>query len=140
MSKQLLRVMSVAILVVGCREKKPPAPNGMSMTMQADSLMPMMRTHLDSMAQMAVPMNPAMRAKHEELVSRMLDAMGSDMRMMGMRADSAWSALSDSVRQDLAALPTLSSRALATRTQAHVGRMRRLLDMHATMMRAPTRP
>ena len=135
MSKELLRVMSVAILVVGCQEKKAPAANGMmSMTMKADSLMPMMRAHLDSMASMSSSLNPALIARHEELASRMLDAMGSDMRMMGMRADSAWSALADSVRQDLAALPTLSGRTLETRTLAHLRRMRRLMSVHAAMM------
>lgn len=133
---RLLPLLAIAVLVGGCREKKAPASTGMmNMTMQADSLMPMMRAHLDSMAQMPASMDAAMLAKHDEMASRMLDAMGSDMRMMAMQADSAWTALADSVRQDLAALPTLSGRALGTRMQAHQGRLRRLMDMHAAMMR-----
>jgi hypothetical protein len=51
-----------------------------------------------------------------------------------MQPDSTWAALADSVKRDLADLPSLSERALTTRVQAHIGRVRRLLDMHATMM------
>ena len=64
----------------------------------------------------------------------MLDAMGSDMTMMNMRPDSAWTALTDSVKRDLADLPWLSGRALETRLTAHADRMRRLLTMHRAMM------
>ena len=133
---RLLPLLAIAVLVGGCREKKAPASTGMmNMSMQADSMIAMMRAHLDSMTPMASSMDAAILAKHEEMASRMLDAMGSDMRMMSMQADSAWSALADSVRQDLAALPTLSGRALETRMQAHQSRMRRLMDRHAAMMR-----
>jgi hypothetical protein len=76
-----------------------------------------------------------MLAHHEQMASRMLDAMGSDMRMMGMQTDSAWAALTDSVRQDLAALPTLSGRGLDARWKAHRATVRRLIDMHMRMMR-----
>lgn len=107
----------------------------MNMTMRADSLMPMMRAHLDSLASARGPMSADVIARHEEMASRMLDAMGSDMRMMSMQADSAWIALADSVRQDLAALPTLSGRGLETRWKAHQARLRRLMDMHTGMMR-----
>ena len=75
-----------------------------------------------------------MLAVHDALMSQMLDAMGSDMTMMNMRPDSAWTALTDSIKRDLADLPSLSGRALGTRVKAHVGRTRKLLDMHATMV------
>jgi len=132
-------IMLLAIAVIGlaaCREK--PAVDqqtnaGMqSMKMKADSLMPMMRAHLDSLAER---LSPEMIAAHDAMASQMLDAMGSDMRMMGMQADSAWAALTDSVRQDLAALPSLSGRALEARLTAHQARMRRRMDMHSAMMR-----
>ena len=64
----------------------------------------------------------------------MLDAMGSDMTMMNMRPDSAWTPLTNSVKRDLADLPSLSGRALETRLRAHVGRMRRLLAVRLMMM------
>jgi len=107
----------------------------MSITMKADSLMPMMRAHLDSLESIPGRLNADMLARHEQMASQMLDAMGSDMRMMGMQADSTWAALSDSVRQDLAAIPTLSGRSLDARLTAYRARMRRLMDKHAGMMR-----
>ena len=64
-----------------------------------------------------------------------LDAMGSDMRGMNMAATPEWTALSDSVRRDLAELPNLSGSALSDRVKAHVERVRLLLDMHELMMR-----
>lgn len=141
MTTQLLRVLAAALLILGCRETRTPASTRMmGMSMQTDSLMPMVRAHLDSAAQMASSMDPAMLANHDEIASRMLDAMGSDMRMMRMQADSAWSALADSVKRDLAELQSLSGTALETWMRAHVGRLRRLLDMHMTMMREPIRP
>jgi hypothetical protein len=55
--------------------------------------------------------------------------------MMSMQPDSAWTAMADSVKRDLADLASLSGPALETQIPAHVARMRRLLDMHTTMMR-----
>ena len=51
-----------------------------------------------------------------------------------MPGDTAWTALTDSVRRDLADLPALAGRPLQVRVRAHVERMRRLLDMHERMM------
>ena len=65
----------------------------------------------------------------------MMDAMGADMRGMNMKPDSAWGALGDSLRQDLAELPGLSGASLKTRVQAHIGRMQRMLATHEGMMR-----
>jgi hypothetical protein len=136
MIKVFISGVALMLLLAGCREKKAPASTGtMSMTMKADSLMPMMRAHLDSLGSIPGRQNADMLARHEQMASRMLDAMGSDMRMMGMRVDSAWQALADSVRRDLAAFPTLSGGALDVRLTAYRARMRRLMDMHAGMMR-----
>ena len=104
------------------------------MSMRSDSLMPMMRAQLDSMARMPAQFAAGALSGHDAMMSQMLDAMGSDMRMMDMRADSAWTALTDSVKRDLAELPSLTGRALDTRIRAHVARTRRLLDMHGAMM------
>ena len=105
-----------------------------AMRMQSDSLMPRMRMHLDSLVAMAGQVAPGMLSAHEALASEMLDAMGSDMTMMNMRPDSAWTALADSVKRDLADLPALSGRSLEARLRAHVERMRRLLAIHEQMM------
>lgn len=51
-----------------------------------------------------------------------------------MQPDSAWAALADSVRQDLADLPGQTGAAPETRMQAHIARVRRMLVMHEGMM------
>lgn len=140
----------VAVLVLaGCGEKKTERdtmpgmgnmPGMQGMAMQSDSLMSMMRAHLDSLAGLAPQFPAGMIRVHDAMASRMLDAMGADMMGMGMKGDSAWTALTDSVRRDLAELPSLSGRALETRMKAHIDRMRRLLGMHETMMRTMMKP
>ena len=97
-------------------------------------MMPAMRAHMDSMAQASPEQVRSMMAMHQEMGSRMLDAMGSDMRSMNMTSDPAWTALSDSVRSDLAEIPRLSGAALKQRVQGHVGRMRGLMKRHEDMM------
>jgi hypothetical protein len=143
--RRLIMVLAAAALgLAGCREKRAteqqamPGMEGMAgmqgMTMKSDSLMPMMRAHLDSLARTPAQFAIGMLAAHDGMASEMLDAMGSDMTMMSMRPDSVWTALTDFVKRDLAELPALSGRALEVRLKAHVGRMRRLLDMHERMM------
>ncbi len=141
MSTFRILVMVGALALVGCRKQKEQPQSAMpgmqrmpGMMMRSDSLMPMMRGDLDSLARMPSQFAEGMLQAHEAMASQTLDAMGSDMTMMSMRPDSAWTALTDSVKRDLAELPSLSGRALETRLSAHVGRMRRLLDMHRAMM------
>ena len=110
------------------------------MMMRSDSLMPMMRAHLDSLATTSPQFAAGMLSMHEAMASRMLDAMGADMTAMGMTPDPAWTALTDSVKRDLADLPAVSGRALDARLKAHIGRMRRLMAMHESMMQGMKRP
>lgn len=111
------------------------AGNMGGMAMQGMQMMPMMQAHLDSMAPMRPEQMTAMMAGHQDMASRMIDAMGADMRGMNMQPDTAWTALSDSLRQDLAELPGLSGEPLRTRMGAHIARMRRMMAMHQTMMK-----
>ena len=108
--------------------------SGMHDGMQGVGMMSMMRAHLDSMQHMSPAQMQAMMAMHQDMMARMMDNMGGDMRGMHMEPDAAWSALSDSVRQDLAQLPGLSGKALETRMRAHVERVQRLLAQHEKMM------
>jgi len=131
-----------ALALAGCGKKTEQPQNAMrgmqgmpGMAMRSDSLMPMMRADLDSLARMPSQFAERMQQAHEAMASQMLDAMGSDMTMMGMHSDAAWSALVDSVKTDLAELPSLSGRPLEARVRAHAERMRRLLGMHETMMK-----
>lgn len=105
------------------------------MVMQGMQLMPMMGAHLDSVAAMRPEQMATMMATHQDMASRMLDAMGRDMRGMNMTPDAAWTALSDSIRRDLADLPGLSGELLRTRMEAHIARCRRLMSMHQAMMK-----
>lgn len=105
------------------------------MGMGGMSMMPMMRAHMDSMMRMPPEQMSRTMAGHERMMSQMMDRMGADMRAMGMSGDTAWNALADSVRADLAELPVLSGRELEQRMQAHASRVNRLLDSHEAMMR-----
>jgi len=106
----------------------------MQMAMQGVDMIPAMRAHLDSLAGATPAQMLAMMAAHQDLASRMMDAMGADMRGMHMAPDAAWAALGDSLRQDLADLPGLSGAVLQGRMQSHIGRMGRMLAMHEGMM------
>lgn len=145
MNKTMIAGLVAVLALAACGEKKGEPqqqampgmgnmPGMAGMTMQADSLMPMMRAHLDSLARLPTQFAGGMLAAHDAMSSRMLDAMGADMMGMGMTGDSAWTALTDSVRRDLADLPALSGRPLDARLKAHIGRMRRLMAMHHGMM------
>lgn len=121
MSTFRILVIVSALVLVGCGKKQEqpqramPGMQGMpGMVMRSDSLMPMMRADLDSLARMHAQFAQGMIQVHETMASQMLDAMGSAMTMMNMRPDSAWTALTDSVKRDLAELPSLSGRALVS--------------------------
>jgi hypothetical protein len=76
----------------------------------------------------------AMMVMHQQMMSRMMDGMGADMRNMKMSGTSEWSALTDSVKQDLADLPNLKGRQLSARVRAHTDRVTPLIAMHEKMM------
>jgi predicted small lipoprotein YifL len=135
----------VTVTLTACGQKpeaaQPPAADtasnmsGMQMAMQGVQMMPLMRAHLDSLGAMQPAQMAAQMAAHQDLASRMMDAMGADMRGRNMKPDSTWTALSDSLRQDLAGMPGLSGGALKSRMQAHIGRMQRMMAMHEGMMK-----
>ena len=136
------------VTLAGCAERPTPdaqdpggppgregtSAKGMSTDMPGMAMMAAMRVHMDSMRQAPPERMKTMMAAHQEMASGMLDAMGSDMRMMSMPGDSGWTALSDSVRRDLAELPDLSGQRLLTGIKAHLERMQRLMARHETMM------
>ena len=110
-------------------------PPTRQMSMQGVQMMPAMQDHLDSTATMTPSQLSAGMATHQDLTSRTMDAMGADMRGMGMQPDAAWSALGDSLRQDLAELSSLSGAALKDRMDAHASRLKRMMAMHEQMMK-----
>jgi hypothetical protein len=143
-----LIVIAALLASAACnRPKEGPAadsPSGMPMDsggmrgmsgMGNTGMMPMMQAHTDSMMRMNPEQMSGMMAAHERMMSQMMDQMGSEMRQMKMAETPEWSALSDSVRQDLAELPNLKGQALSTRMRAHADRVRRLMAAHEQMMK-----
>jgi hypothetical protein len=104
------------------------------MAMASMRMMPGMKAHVDSMARMSPDRMQAMMSRHEAMMSQMLDRMGSDMRQMNMPGSSEWTALTDSVKQDLAELPSLKGEQLSTRMKAHADRVKQLIGMHESTM------
>lgn len=102
--------------------------------MQGMPMMSGMRAHMDSMMRMSPQQMQAMMAAHQGMMSQMMDRMGADMRNMKMAADPKWNALGDSVKQDLAELPSLKGQELAAGMRTHAGRVKRLIAMHQKMM------
>ena len=103
--------------------------------MGGSGMMSMMPAHMDSMMQMKPEQMSQMMAGHERMMSQMMDQMGSEMRQMKMSEAPEWSALTDSVKQYLAELPSLKGQALSARMRAHAGRVRRLMAAHEQMMK-----
>ncbi len=94
----------------------------------------MMKAHVDSIMKMSPEQMSRMMPRHEQMMSHMMDQMRAEMRQMRMPETPGWSALADSVRHDLAELPSLSGNALSSRMQAHAQRVRRLIAMHKRMI------
>lgn len=107
---------------------------GMGSTGDMMRMMSGLRAHMDSIMRLPPDRMKAMMAAHDRMMAQMMDRMGADMRGMNMAGERDWNALSDSVRQDLAALPQLEGRALSTLMQAHGDRVNRLMSMHELMM------
>ncbi|MFL5493414.1 MAG: hypothetical protein ACJ8DC_03415 [Gemmatimonadales bacterium] len=118
----------------GMRMDSVPMGGG-NIGMGGSAMMPMMRAHMDSMMRMSPEQMTSMMAAHDRMMSQMMDRMGSDMRNMKMSGDAKWNALVDSVKADLADLPSLQGRELPVRMKAHADRVQRLLAMHEGMMK-----
>ena len=103
---------------------------GMMSPAMADS----MQAEMKHMAAMTPDQMTAMLPMHRQMVGNMLSQMSSDMRSMNMPADAAWTALTDSVRQDLIRLPEMSTTELKQAITAHHARVTRLMQMHKDMM------
>jgi hypothetical protein len=145
-----LHMMVIAALLASAACNKPKeeatadSHGGMTMDsgrmegmlgMDSSGMMPMVQAHMDSMMQMKPEQMSQMMAGHERMMSQMMDQMGGQMRQMKITESPEWSALTDSVKQDLAELPGLKGQALSTRMRAHADRMRRLMAAHEQMMK-----
>lgn len=139
-----LTLAIVAVTSAACG-KKPDAAQapvagaagmmgGTPMATQGTQLMATMGAQLDSLGAMTPAQMTAAMPGHQALTSQMMSMMSSGMQGMNMQPDSGWVALSDSVRQDLTAMPGMTDGALQSRMQSHIGRMHRMMTMYQGMM------
>jgi hypothetical protein len=98
-----------------------------------------MAASMHVMASMNADQLSAMLPVHRQMVANMLSQMTSDMRSMNMPADAAWTATTDSVRQDLIHLPEMGKAELKQAMPAHQARVSRLMQMHKAMMERMTK-
>jgi hypothetical protein len=63
------------------------------------------------------------------------ELVGGPGRSMNMSGDAKWNALVDSVKADLADLPSLQGAELSARIKVHAGRVQRLMALHEGMMK-----
>jgi len=94
-------------------------------------MLPAFRAHLDSVAQDPAMMRAAM-PDHRAEVKELVDAMHSDMTMMGMHSDAAYEALADSVVEGSAALGTAGGADFNRQVARHVDQLRRLAATYET--------
>jgi hypothetical protein len=71
---------------------------------------------------------------HRQMVANLIAQLEREMRDMNMTGDAAWNATLDSLRQDLRVMPELSAQALRDFMPAHSSRVRRVVEMHRSMM------
>ena len=84
----------------------------------------------DSLGHLSSSQLQAMWAMHARMSGEMMDAMMANMHAVGAATGPEWLALRDSIRADMARLPTLKGDSLRTLMLAHQGRMRRMMGMH----------
>ena len=91
----------------------------------------MQAMHGDSLMQM-VP-------EHRQMLGNMMGQMNREMQGMNMAADPQWTALTDSLRDDLVRMPQMSAAEMEAFMSAHQGRVTRLMEMHGSMMGGMTK-
>lgn len=90
--------------------------------------------HLGMMASASADSMKAMLPMHRRMIGNLIAQLDREMRDMNMTGDAAWNATLDSLRQDLRVMPDLSAQALRDLMPAHSSRVRRVIDMHRSMM------
>jgi len=93
-----------------------------------------MPAHMRMMQGMSADQMKAMLPAHRQMVANMLSQLEGDMRKMNMRPDAGWTALTDSIRQDLVRMPEMSASEMHGFMPAHGARVMRLMAMHQQMM------
>ncbi len=103
-------------------------------SMESHGMMRGMRAHMGRMMGMGEDSLHRLVPMHRQMTANMLQQMDSEMRGMQMAGDTSWTALADSVRQDLTQLPDVSAAELPGFMERHRGRVERLMARHEKMM------
>lgn len=142
---------AVALLVLGCSRKEDTAADSSAMMMDSsmvgmagmhggDTAMTAMMAHMQAVMDTASAATiKAMMPEHRRMADSMLTSMGDEMRRMNMTPGADWTALTDSIRQDMSAMTNMSDADLPAYVRAHHSRMMRLMQMHRSMTRPPAR-
>ena len=109
----------------------PVMPSGTSMPGMSAA----MTAHMAAMKGSDNAAMKAMLPDHQKMVSGMLSQMNEQMSNMKMTATSAWTALGDSIRNDLKQMPGMNATALAAMMPAHEMRITHLAAMHDDAMK-----
>jgi hypothetical protein len=140
-----LALLLTAVVACGGGEQRevrqPDSAEGQAMgemggmgSMGSQGMMGEMRAHLRTMAGAGADSLRGLMPMHRQMTANMLQQMDSDMRGMQMAGDTSWTALADSVRQDVAQLPDVSAAGLPAFMERHRGRVERLMARHEQMM------
>jgi hypothetical protein len=100
----------------------------------SEGMMTEMRAHMQGMAGAGGDSLRRMMPMHRQMAANMVQQMEAEMRQMNMKGDSTWSALTDSVRQDLTRMPDVTAQELPGFMEVHRARLQRLMQQHGAMM------
>ncbi len=141
--RRMTVVWVTALGVAACSSKKNDAANmpasgtmmaGDSMAMMAAPMLPRVRAHLDSLASSTAAMHEAAMADHAAVMGGLLQAMQTDLMHMGMHSDAAYEALADSVVKDQAAIAAAPAAQQGELVRQHLDRVRRLMSVYDGMV------
>lgn len=143
-----LALLLTAVAACGGGERKdgqqPDSAEGQAMgemggmgsmgSMESHGMMREMRAHMRQMMGAGADSLHRLMPMHRQMTANMLQQMDTEMRGMQMAGDTSWTALADSVRQDLTQLPEVSAAELPEFMERHRGRVERLIARHELMM------
>jgi len=89
--------------------------------MMGAAMMDSMQTRMGMMDTMSAERMKETLPMHRQMAASMLSQMSSEMRSMNMTADSRWSPVVDSIRQDLVRMPEMGTQELRAMMPAHHG-------------------
>lgn len=143
-------ILTSALVLAGCNEERPQSGNtavhaegnaGMDRHARnvghggmQNGVMGEMTAHMQMMTGASVDSMQAMLPMHRQIVANMLSQLNREMREMSMTTDAQWDATVDSLRNDLTRMPEMDGQELQEVMPAHHDRMKRLIEMHRTMM------